>query len=121
MTTRTRIVAALSYLGILCFVPLVIGRGNHFIHFHSRQGLVIWLWGVVTLFLFPLPLGRLLFMFSSFFILILSAIGIVSVLLGQTWRLPLVYELAEKFWPSIATTTPTIRGFHGSVQRGWHA
>ena len=121
MTTRTRIVAALSYLGILCFVPLVIGRGNHFIQFHSRQGLVIWLWGVVTLILFPFPLGHLLFTFSSFFILILSAIGVVSVLLGQTWRLPLVYELAEKFWPSIATTTPTIRGFHGSVQRGWHA
>ncbi len=121
MTSRTRIVAALSYLGILCFVPLVVGRGNRFIQFHSRQGLVIWLWGVVTLVLFPLPLGSLLFMFSSFLIMILSGIGLVSVLVGQTWRLPVVYELAEKFWPSMATTPPTIRGFQGSVQRGRHA
>ena len=96
MITRTKMMAALSYLGVLCFVPLLFGRGDAFTHFHSRQGLVHWIWGVVALFLCPLPFGRIFFSFSSTAILVFSVIGLVSVLLGQAWRLPLVYELAKK-------------------------
>ena len=121
MLTRTKVMSVLSYLGVLCFVPLLLGHGNRFINFHARQGLVIWTWGVVALLLFPLPLGRPLFMISSIAIMIMSAIGLLSVVLGQTWRLPVVYELAEKFWPSMATNTPTIKAFRGAVHRGRHA
>ncbi|MEI8393201.1 MAG: hypothetical protein WCF85_00595 [Rhodospirillaceae bacterium] len=96
MITRTQLMAALSYLGILCFVPLLFGRNDPFVHFHSRQGLVIWIWGVIALFMFPLPFGRFLFSFSSTVILVFSVIGLISVALGRTWRLPLVNEMAEK-------------------------
>ena len=96
MITRTKFMAALSYLGILCFVPLLFGRGDPFVDFHSRQGLVIWIWGMVALFLFPFPFGRLFFSFSSTGILVFSVIGLIAVALGRHWRLPLVYELAEK-------------------------
>ncbi len=96
MITREKLMAGLSYLGVLCFVPLMFGRGDPFTHFHSRQGLVLWIWGVVALFLFPLPLGRVFFSFSSTAILVFSVVGLVSVALGRTWRLPLVYELAKK-------------------------
>jgi uncharacterized membrane protein len=88
--------AALSYLGILCFIPLLRGGNDRFIHFHARQGLVIWMWGVIALFLMPLPFGRFVFNFSSTAILIFSVFGLVSVMLGQSWRLPLVHELAKK-------------------------
>ena len=96
MTIRTKLMAGLSYLGVLCFVPLMFGRGDAFTHFHSRQGLVLWIWGIVALFLFPLPFGRVLFSFSSTAILVFSVIGLVSVALGRAWRLPLVQELATK-------------------------
>jgi len=96
MITRTQIMAALSYLGILCFVPLIYGRGDPFVHFHSRQGLVIWMWGVVALLLLPLPFGRFFFHMSSTAILLLSVAGLVSVLLQKTWSLPFVHGLAEK-------------------------
>ena len=97
MTIRTKLLAALSYLGVLCFVPLLFGRGDSFTDFHSRQGLVLWIWGVAALFLFPLPFGRVFFSFSSTAILVFSVIGLVSVALGRTWRLPVVHELAAKF------------------------
>jgi uncharacterized membrane protein len=96
MLTRSKILAALSYLGILCFVPLLLGGNDRFIHFHARQGLVIWIWGVVALFLLPLPFGRLVFGFSSTAVMIFSVLGLVSVALGQRWRLPIVHELSEK-------------------------
>ena len=96
MITRTKLMAALSYLGVLCFVPLLYCRDDPFVHFHSRQGLVIWMWGVVAMFMVSLPFGRLFFSFSSTAILVFSVIGLISVLLGQTWRLPLVHGLAER-------------------------
>ena len=96
MVSRSKIMAALSYLGILCFVPLLYKRGDAFIHFHSRQGLVIWMWGVLALFLFPLPFGRFFFSVSSTAIMVFSAIGLVSVILGRTWKLPLVHDVAER-------------------------
>ena len=102
-------------------MPLLFTRGNYFIHFHSRQGLLIWFWGVVTLILLPLPLGSVLFTLSSIFIMVFSGVGLASVFFGQTWRLPVIYELAEKFWPSMATIAPTFRNAHGSIQRGRHA
>ncbi|CAK0740457.1 Magnetosome protein MamF [uncultured Gammaproteobacteria bacterium] len=95
MALRSYFLAACSYLGVLCFVPLLFGRDDAFIHFHSRQGLVIWMWGVVALLLFPLPFGRLFFGVSSTAIMAFSAIGLISVLLGKTWKLPLVNDMAE--------------------------
>ena len=121
MTRRNRLLSAMSYLGAFCFAPLLLGGSNRFVNFHARQGLVIWLWGVAALILFTLPYGRPLFMVSSIAIMFLSTIGLASVVLGQTWRLPVVYDLAEKFWPSMATTSLVIRGSDGTVQKGRHA
>ncbi len=96
MVTRAKLLAGLSYLGILCFVPLMFGRGDRFVNFHARQGLVIWIWGVVSLIVLPLPFGRLFFSLSSTTILVFSLIGVASVALGNTWKLPIVSDLADR-------------------------
>ncbi len=42
--------AALSYMGILCFVPLLTNREDEYVHFHAKQGLVLWMWAVIAMF-----------------------------------------------------------------------
>ncbi|CAH2598651.1 Magnetosome protein MamF [Rhodovastum atsumiense] len=94
---RSRLLAALSYLGILCFVPLLFSRDDEFVQFHARQGLVLWMWGVLAIFALSLPgIGRWFFSFSSMVIMLLSAIGLISVLLEKAWRLPFIYGLAAR-------------------------
>ena len=110
MFTRTKALSAMSYLGILCFIPLMLGTGSRAITFHARQGLVIWLWGVLAIMLLLLPFGRPIFMISSIAIMILSVIGLISVFVDQLWRLPIVFDIAERFWPSMSMNEP----FHGS-------
>jgi uncharacterized membrane protein len=110
MPIKTKIVAAMSYVGMLCFVPLIFDRKNRFVSFHARQGLVIWLWSILALALSPLPFGRLLFVLSSLGIAVLSGIGLASVLAGQRWRLPVVFELSEKFWPDTSAVGSPRRG-----------
>ncbi len=93
---RSRLLAALSYLGILCFVPLLFGRDDPFVGFHARQGLVIWAWGVLALFTLVIPGLGWFFTFSSSVITILSFIGVVSAVLLQSWKFPLVGDIAER-------------------------
>ncbi|HJP54324.1 MAG TPA: hypothetical protein QF556_06460, partial [Rhodospirillales bacterium] len=59
---RSSILGAMSYLGILCFVPLMMNDDDEFIYFHAKQGLVIWIWSVLAVFAFPFPgIGKWLF------------------------------------------------------------
>ncbi|CAK0747830.1 Magnetosome protein MmsF [uncultured Gammaproteobacteria bacterium] len=94
---RARVMAAFSYLGILCFVPLLFGRDDEFVQFHARQGLVLWMWGVLAIFALALPgIGKWFFSFSGLAIMAFSALGLVSVLLQRAWRLPLIHEISRR-------------------------
>ncbi|MEI6560413.1 MAG: hypothetical protein WCO00_18620 [Rhodospirillaceae bacterium] len=94
---RARVMAAFSYLGILCFVPLLLNRDDEFVQFHARQGLVLWMWGVLAIFALSLPgIGKWFFSFSGMAIMAFSALGLIAVLLQRAWRLPLIHVVAER-------------------------
>ncbi|MEO5348635.1 MAG: hypothetical protein H7836_03180 [Magnetococcus sp. YQC-3] len=94
---KTRLLAAMSYLGILCLLPLVFGDGRPFIHFHARQGLVLWMWTLLSIFALALgEIGGFFLTFSMGVIAVFSLIGIVSVMLNRNWRLPVIAILADK-------------------------
>ena len=87
--------AALSYLGVLCFVPLVMNKDDEFVYFHSKQGLVIWMWSVLAVFALHLPgIGKWLFSISLLAVACLSVIGICSVLFNRAWKLPVVHNIS---------------------------
>ncbi|MEO5378729.1 MAG: hypothetical protein H7832_13235 [Magnetococcus sp. DMHC-6] len=93
----SQFLAAMSYLGILVLVPLVLNREDSYVRFHARQGLILWIWEVIAVFTLVLPgIGRPFFSISSFMCFLLSVIGLVSVLLGRAWKLPVVGPFAEK-------------------------
>ncbi|MBF0295686.1 MAG: hypothetical protein HQL96_10905 [Magnetococcales bacterium] len=92
---KSRIMAALGYLGVLCLVPLILNQGDRFVDFHARQGLVLWVWSVLALFLMHLPgAGPYLFSASAVGVALLSLCGLVSVLLGRSWEIPLIATVA---------------------------
>lgn len=94
---RSRIMAALSYMGVLVFVPLVMSRDDEFVYFHAKQGLVLWIWGLFGLFGLHLPgIGKWWFSFSAMMVFGLSLIGIASVLFNRAWKLPGIYTLSTK-------------------------
>ncbi|BAE49216.1 hypothetical protein [Paramagnetospirillum magneticum] len=91
------VMAALSYLGILCFVPLMRYRDDQYVQFHARQGLVLWMWAVLSLFILEVPvIGKWVFGFSSTLILVLSVAGLASVAFRRAWKLPLVAYIADR-------------------------
>ncbi|MEO5378724.1 MAG: hypothetical protein H7832_13210 [Magnetococcus sp. DMHC-6] len=94
---RFQIMALFSYLGVLCLVPLLFNKDDEFVHFHARQGLVLWIWGVLAVFSLHIPvLGGFFFSFSVLMISLLAFVGLLSVVLTRAWRLPVISTLAGR-------------------------
>ncbi|MDP8212540.1 MAG: hypothetical protein P9X22_04515 [Candidatus Zapsychrus exili] len=87
--------AVLSYLSILCIIPLVFKRENSFVLNHGKQGLVIFV-GEVAIFIVHIILGLWILRIGMFIFGVFSFIGIISVLKGQSIKLPLVSDIADK-------------------------
>lgn len=85
-----KVSAAMSYVGILCFWPLLFKKHSPFAHFHAKQGLLLLLIELVSaaffFILFPI------FILAVFF----SVRGISQSLHGKFWTLPLIGRFAEK-------------------------
>lgn len=89
--------AAVGYLNILCFVPLFLKKGNKFAQFHGKQALVLFILEIAASILKVVPiLGDLMFTIAFVVFGILSIIGILKVLMGEYWEMPIVYEVSNR-------------------------
>ncbi len=89
--------AATGYLFLLCFVPLVLKRGNKFAEFHGRQGLVLFIFELAAGILKAIPVvGDVVFSFAFVVLAIASLAGVVRVMMNEYWEMPVVYDIAKK-------------------------
>ncbi len=86
---QNKIWALLSYLGILCLIPLLAKRESKFAQFHAKQGLVMF----IAEFFFWIPVIGWLAAIVMIFIWIMA---IIKVLQGQYWKAPIIGDIAEK-------------------------
>lgn len=88
--TTNRGLAAISYLGVLCFVPLLFGQQDEFVHFHARQG--------IKLFAYTM-LGTAIGSFAAvgwvatLLGFILAIKGVVNAVNGKKEELPILKKL----------------------------
>ena len=88
-----KIFALLSYLFILCIIPLVLKKDNPFVLKHAKQGLVLFL-GEVAAFIITIILPWMAKL-SVLLFGILSFVGLIAVLQGKDTELPVVGKLAD--------------------------
>lgn len=87
--------AILSYLSILCIIPLILKKDNVFVLEHTKQGLVIFL-GQVAVMIISILLGPWVFRLGMFVLWVFAFIGIVAVVQGRTIKFPVISGIAEK-------------------------
>ncbi len=86
-------VAALSYLWILCLVPLFLKRKDSFAQFHAKQGLLLFVIEIIGTIIFPIPfIGWILWVA----VVVLSAVGFRYALIGEEWEMPILGKYAKK-------------------------
>ena len=89
-----KVLAILSYLSILCIIPLVLKKDNPFVLKHGKQGLILFL-GEVAVFILHIILGQWILRLGMFVFGVLSFVGLIAVLQGRDAELPVVSNLAN--------------------------
>lgn len=89
----------LAYLSILCLIPLFAAKSSPFAQFHAKQGLVLFLGGVVLNIVsvaVPSDLIGLIVSLASLVLGVMSLIGLINAFQGKMWEMPVVGDVAKK-------------------------
>jgi uncharacterized membrane protein len=86
-------IAAMSYLWILCLVPLLGKRDSEYAQFHAKQGLVLFGIELIASLFVWFPVFGQLFMLA---LLVISVMGVVKTLNEEWWEIPFIYEWSKK-------------------------
>jgi uncharacterized membrane protein len=113
---RSRWIAAIGYLAFLCFFSMWKAKKDSFIHFHARQGFMLFLAEcvvLVTVVILELTIGKLRFiglvivgliqLVTGLGALTISVVGFVKALFGEHWHLPFLGDYAERV-PDLKST-----------------
>ncbi len=88
-----KLVAALSYLGLLVLIPLFVAQKSPFAREHVKQGVIVLALNIlVSLFLSRIPVvGSILWLLIA----IVVIVAIVKCLMGQFWEIPVIGPLRK--------------------------
>ena len=97
LSADENVYAILSYLWILCLVPVLMKKDNEFVKFHAKQGLVLFIVEMAVAIIGIIPLlGTVIYILGMLICGMISLIGIIQVLMGNKWKIPVISEWAEK-------------------------
>lgn len=92
---QNKVVSALSYFGIIFFLPLAVCPNSKFGRFHANQGLILLICSVMGGFLNMIPiLGGLAASLVGIAVFILFLFGLVNTLNGFAKELPLIGNIS---------------------------
>ena len=86
---NNKVMAVLAY--ILFFIPLLAAKDSKFARFHTNQGLVLFLGGIIASVVAVIPvIGWIVAPIAGLVITVLAIIGILNALNGKAKELPVI-------------------------------
>jgi uncharacterized membrane protein len=91
------LMGAISYIGIIAVVMLLVKKDSEYVQFHAKQGTVLFI-GEVILGIVGTFIWVLFFVWGLVWLVFLlaSIIGFIKALSGEKYKLPVVGDLADK-------------------------
>ena len=86
-----KVIAALSYISVLVFIPLLTKKDSAFCQAHAKQGLVMFIASIILSFI-PFVGWAVMSV-----LLVVDIIALVNALMGKLWKIPGAYDLGQKF------------------------
>lgn len=88
-----RLFAALSYVWLLCLIPLLLRRRSSFARFHARQGFVLLIVELALGLAMWIPvIGQVLLLI----VLVMSIVGFIKAYNGERYKMPFIHQWSEK-------------------------
>jgi uncharacterized membrane protein len=92
-----KIMAAISYLGILVLIPLLVQKNSKFTQEHAKQGLVLLIAEIIGSVIAMIPiLGWLLAPFIGIIFMIVAIVALIKCLMGEFWEIPVIGAYRHK-------------------------
>lgn len=89
-----KLMAILSYVGVLSLVPYLAEKDNKWVRYHAIQGVNLFIIEVILYIIRMIPiLGWIVGWLGSIVTLVISIIGIVNVCNGEAKELPIVGKI----------------------------
>ena len=85
----------LSYIPILCLIPLLQEETDSELRLHARQGVVLMLLEILICILLIPGVTNLLFSVGLVICIVLAFIGAFNAFQGKYWRIPVISDIAE--------------------------
>lgn len=87
----------LSYIGILCLIPLLSKKESQFAQYHAKQGLALFICMIIIPLIAVIPvIGWIIFVVGWITAVVLAITGLINVSKGVMKPLPLLGPLAAK-------------------------
>lgn len=97
--TRNKLIAALSYISILWLVGYISEKNNDIVFFHSKQGLILFIFNLIGNFIIILLSGSIIGVLFSFIFSITSLgftiLGIYNAVLLKKEKLPIIGSIID--------------------------
>ena len=95
-TEEGRMAAIMSYIPILCFVPLLNMKENKEARFHARQGVMLFLIELIAVIFLIDGISNFVFKAILIIAAALAVFGIYFALQGKNYKLPIIGDLVQK-------------------------
>jgi len=93
LNLKSRFIALLSYLSILFLFPLNFFRKDEFIHYHAKQGVVLFILAMALTFTFWVPILAWICWLAY---LVIWMTGIINALSGKKEPVPVIGVIGER-------------------------
>ncbi len=93
----SRFLAAISYLGVLCLVPVILKIKSDYVRFHTRQGLILFIVEIISILIWVVPfIGWIIGFVGWIICFIFSLAGLVNGIAGREWKMPFLSKFTDK-------------------------
>jgi uncharacterized membrane protein len=93
---NSTLMGILAYIGILVLIPLLAAKGNAFVQYHVKQGLVLLILEVAVYIIGMMVYGLwMIIPLVNLGLIVLSIFGIVNVINKKQTEVPLVGQFAQ--------------------------
>lgn len=87
----------LSYIGILCLIPLLSKKDSKFAQYHAKQGVLLLIYFVVDSIIYVIPvIGWAVGVIGYIAGLVFAIMGLIAVSKGECKELPIIGKYASK-------------------------
>lgn len=88
---KNKLISIVCYLGVLFIIPLFVAKDSPFVRFHTNQGLLLFLFSLLTSVAGLIPyIGWIFAAVISIFNVLLMIVGVLNAVKGEAKELPVI-------------------------------